>query len=56
MRSITQETVMKNRQKWFVTFSVDVAKRYAKNANRTIYKLPNGAYAIRKIKGIPIVE
>ena len=50
-KRIAQETVMGNRKGYFVTWSIETAKRVA--SGRRIYQLPNGAYAIRKTKKSP---
>ena len=49
MLKIKAETVNSNKSKYFLTHSLNVAKRYklAKKGRR-IYKLPNGVYAIKK--------
>lgn len=46
IRKIKAETVNRNRNKWYLTFSLDRAKRLA--GTKTIYRLPNGVYAVRK--------
>ena len=51
MEKISQETVMKDRSKWVITLSIDNAKRASKDFNHSIYKMPNGAYAVRKPTG-----
>lgn len=54
IKRITAEKVNANRKKWFVTLSIDTAKRFSKaSGNLQIYRLPNGAYAIRKGKNSP---
>lgn len=50
-KNISQETVMRNRKGYFVTRSVDMARKFAKG--RRIYQLPNGAYVVRKTKSSP---
>lgn len=51
-KSISAETVNKNRDKWYLTYNQRVAKNYAGTTKQTyrlqIYRLPNGIYAIRK--------
>lgn len=44
---ITQEEAI-NKDKWFLTHSIDNAVKYA--GRRRIYRLPNGVYAVRKKK------
>lgn len=47
IRKIRAETVVMNRKKWFLTHAISVAERASKDWNRTIYRLPNGVYALR---------
>ena len=44
---IRQETVVKNRKKWFLTHAISMAEKASKDWGRSIYRLPNGVYAIR---------
>lgn len=46
IRGIKAETINRNRDKWFVTFSIELARKKAKG--KIVYRLPNGAYAVRK--------
>ena len=47
--TISQETYMNKKAYYFLTFSIDVAKRYQKEwKTGKIFRLPNGVYAVRK--------
>ena len=56
VKKITAESVNRQggKKKWYITLSKELANRYAKAAgnNKIIYRLPNGAYALRRSKNV----
>jgi hypothetical protein len=44
---IRAETINRNRNKWFLTHAISMAEKASKDWGRSIYRLPNGVYAIR---------
>lgn len=40
------EIINQNRKKWYLTFSIELARKYA--GKKQVYRLPNGVYAVRK--------
>ncbi|MDD5486627.1 MAG: hypothetical protein PHW65_03645 [Dehalococcoidales bacterium] len=46
-RKISTETVRKNMRSWALTGSITVALRMSKDFGHSIFRLPNGMYAVR---------
>ena len=46
-KKISAETVRKNMRSWAITQSITVALRMAREFGHSIFRLPNGSYAVR---------
>ena len=54
VKKIKAEVINRDRKKWYVTASIELARRYAKacGGDKVIYQVPNGVYALRRSKNV----